>query len=357
MNATIYCARKLSLADIRAAATAWQVRAASAAEELATLESSHGNIKLTSMPESEIPGHLAGLEGYVASSCTIHDESFGERVGAVVQVIGCLIEVDDVEIVDRLLFAIAARGRAMIFDGAAFISEQRELLAGPDDDELTPPTAERVLRRTLALAAVAMRAYLEAPNARDGLAELRDWVAKEQLDDELEPNERAVINAARGMLSAQQQVDASWRSEGVVVLGWALGAGPLPNHETQGDPFEAARALGFLQTKMIEPALRTADEIEREGRRALGIHWRLREFSLRQEPVDFEKFSRESWFGGFDIGGIPLAEGDLAIRGVPITRAGSDDIGLCSSIARERHHAFNWLAGVNPIYSEVDTPT
>jgi len=360
MNATLYCTRPVALADIRAAATGWDVRASLGGEELASLVSPHGRVSLTSMPAREIAQHLHGLRGYVASSCTIYDETLEQRVDNVVQVIGFVIDVDDVDSVDRLIFALAAQGGAMLFDGTSFISQDRKMLAGPGEDQLTPPDAERVLRRTWALAAVAMRAYMEDPHATDAerrIRELRDWVAAAPLDDELEPAERAVLDAPRGSLTQRQQVDGSWRSEGVIVLAWALGAGEIPNHESQGDPFEASRAVGFLGSAPANVTLRPFEDIEREARRALGIHWRMREFSLRRQPVDFEKFSRECWFGGFDVTGIPLAEGDLAIGGAPITRAADREIAMSHSIAMERHRALNWLAGANEIYSEVDTST
>lgn len=360
MNATLYCTRPLSFADVRAAASGWDVRAGSGREELATLTSPRGRVTLSSMPARELAQHLAGLKGYVASTCTVHDETFEQRVDNVAQVIGWMIDCDDVESLDRLIFDLAARGGAMLFDGASFISHERKLLAGPGEDQLEPPTPERVLRRAWALAAVAMRAYLEDPRAtkaEEQLRELRAFIAAVRLDDELEPDERALLDAPRGTLTQQQQVEGSWRSEGVVVLAWALGGAVLPDHETQGDPFEASRSVGFLGSGPGSVTLRSPEELDREGRRALGIHWRLREFSLRKQPVDFEKFSREAWFGGFDLAGIPLAEGDLAVGGVPITRAKQQEIGMCHSIAMERHLAFNWLLGANPIYSEVDTST
>ncbi len=300
------------------------------------------------------------MRGYVEQSCTVHHDSFHERVDAVVQVLGCVFEVDDVADLDRVLFALAGAGRAFLFDGASFLSHERTLLAGPGEAQLEPPDAARVLRRAWALAAVAMRAYLEDPRARDAEArirELRAWIGAVRLDDEHEPDEVALVDAPRGTLTPEQQANGSWRSEGVMVLAWALGAGALPDHETQGDPFDAARELGFLGPTPSRVALRPAEEIDREARRSLAIHWRLREASLRRKPVDFERFSRESWFGGFDLGDIPLAEGDLAIGGVPITRADELQVQICSSIAMERHHAFNWLLGTASVYSEVDTPT
>jgi len=59
----------------------------------------------------------------------------------------------------------------------------------------------------------------------------------------------------------------------------------------------------------------------------------------------------------FDINGIPVAERDLAVRNVPISRADDNAIRLCQSIAAVRHLAINWLTGQSYLYSDVDTST
>jgi hypothetical protein len=93
-----------------------------------------------------------------------------------------------------------------------------------------------------------------------------------------------------------------------------------------------------------------------EGR-LLGIHWRLRDFSLNPTAMNFEAFSRECWFGSFDLTGIATLEDDLAIGGKPISKADRGDFETCFSIARERHIAINWLIGLARTYSKVPTDT
>jgi hypothetical protein len=48
---------------------------------------------------------------------------------------------------------------------------------------------------------------------------------------------------------------------------------------------------------------------------------------------------------------------DLAIRGTAIAATPRELLAMTSSIAMERHQAINWLDGVHPIYSDVDTST
>ena len=45
------------------------------------------------------------------------------------------------------------------------------------------------------------------------------------------------------------------------------------------------------------------------------------------------------------------------VAGVVITQADTNEVELASSIAMERHKAANWLIGVHPKYSRVETPT
>jgi hypothetical protein len=152
-------------------------------------------------------------------------------------------------------------------------------------------------------------------------------------------------------------VNASWRSEGLCVLAWALGAIEMPSHDAQIDPAEVSRKIGFLGVPASEARLRSVEQVERMGERLFAIHWRLREFSLRRQAMDFVEFSKNNWFCKFDVGPIAVAENDLAIGGVAIAKAPSDAVGMCQSIAMERHKAINWILGQQTLYSEVDTST
>jgi len=54
---------------------------------------------------------------------------------------------------------------------------------------------------------------------------------------------------------------------------------------------------------------------------------------------------------------VPLVDGDLEIRGERIDRASEKTRHEMLSIAQERHQAFNWLLGIEPIYLLVPTDT
>ena len=239
-------------------------------------------------------------------------------------------------------------------------------MADLDDEELDtpPPTPERVLRRAWCIASVAWRAAAEtfAPDDRaKAIVDVRAWIERTALHDELEEGERATIEAPAGELRGRPYVDASWRAEGLGVLAWALGVHPLPDHETLCDPFPVFRAIGFMTARpstLQHPTLRSPDEIEWQALRLLGLHWRMRDFSLTHCAVDLVALASGGfWFGGCDLDGVALVGNDLAIGGRAIGDADPTRVRQCHSIAMERHQAIRWLEGGARVYSDVDTST
>jgi hypothetical protein len=57
------------------------------------------------------------------------------------------------------------------------------------------------------------------------------------------------------------------------------------------------------------------------------------------------------------LDGLEIIDRDLGIEGVRIDRLEYDRFRQLLSIAQERHQAFNWLLGFEPIYSQVTTDT
>jgi hypothetical protein len=229
---------------------------------------------------------------------------------------------------------------------------------------IVPPDARRVRRRAFCLAAVALRGFAEGesnPGAVALVNRARTWIRQIGLDDELEPSERDLIAAPPGSLSAEEAVNATWRSEGLGVLAWALFAAPLPPHDEQVDPAALSKGIGFLDPKLSADhealPVRTADEIAVMQERLFALHWRLRQFSLQPKAMDFATFASTAWFGPLDIAGVALADGDLALDGVAIAAAPQARFRSCMSTLVERHRAINWLAGEDPTYSEIDTST
>ncbi len=373
-HATLYLARPLDLAGL-SELLAGRAEVAVRPDRFAELVGGGITVVASSMPVAEIGQHLDGLRGYLRARCVVTSADLPRRVDEVRQVLGLVIDPgfrhgDEVW---RWLTAMARAGAGMIFLAGAFLDDRSQPLAGPpgltlvtsgepDVSPRQPPTAERVRRRAWALAAVAERGFLEAGDgevAGPRLDRMRRWIELSGIRTELEPAERALIDSAVGAAHARQVIDATWRSEGLLVLAWALGAVALPSHEEPCDFAAVASAVGFLadDPTTISGELRADEELDRIRRRHLALHWRVREHRLNVRPVDLVKLSQSSFLGGFDLFGVAVVERDLAVGGQAITRADPDRLRSVTSIALERHHASNWLRGDDPIYSLVTTPT
>lgn len=233
------------------------------------------------------------------------------------------------------------------------------------EEEMEPPSADRVAARALALAAVAARGIMEQDAGQDGVESLRQriisWSASVGLDEELEEQELALLNTPLGELEHQSAVDAVWRFEGLAVLAWALIHVELPAYDSLSNPRELLRSVGFLSerppTILENPRLRSTDEIARWALTYLSYHWRLREFWVNPGRLELAQFVAEVTWAPLTVDELRLIDGDLSICGHRIDLAPAEVLRKMSSIAHERHLAFNWLLGHHPTYSEVTTDT
>jgi hypothetical protein len=254
-------------------------------------------------------------------------------------------------------FQLSAAPVPLLVDGVMMEEEE--------DIEFHPPPEDRVLRRAWAISSVMCRAFIDSYDDSAEAATLHSrllsWIDSMDLRSEFEPEELEMVETDLGSLDPRAKVNGTWRSEGLVVLAWALGATAIPRHDEMVDPTEVANSIYFLSDDAMNAAkdlkLRPSEELGVFAEIQYSLHWRIRDFSLRQEAMDFRKFAETAWFGPLRIEGIPLAEDDLAIDGVPIAMASQDRFRQCQSIAMERHQAINWLQGWDEIYSEVDTST
>ena len=87
------------------------------------------------------------------------------------------------------------------------------------------------------------------------------------------------------------------------------------------------------------------------------LHWRLRQFSLQPDPMDFVAYISACAWGSLQLDRLETLDGDLAIDGVRIDKVEHATYRRTLSITRERHQAFNWLLGFESRYSDVTTDT
>jgi hypothetical protein len=185
------------------------------------------------------------------------------------------------------------------------------------------------------------------------------WWGDLHLHAELEPEEAGLLATPFGSAQRQALVDASWRSEALTVLAWALQRTQLPAHDAQADPSAVANEVGFLMERTVleSPRLRTSDELAAYADIAFTVHWRLRDFSLNPRALDFAKFCETARFGPLSLTGLRLEDGDLAIDDAAISKAPEPRVHMAMSIASERHQAANWLLDASLPLSETDTST
>ena len=75
------------------------------------------------------------------------------------------------------------------------------------------------------------------------------------------------------------------------------------------------------------------------------------------QPNDLAAYAAKVTWARFNLDGVALLGGDLAIAGRPITGAEPEQVRTATSVVSERHHAANWLIGWSAAYGDVETPT
>jgi hypothetical protein len=259
----------------------------------------------------------------------------------------------------------AARAPAGAHSARAPVSADADEEHDPDP-AATAPDAARVAVRALALAALADRAFLDDEPDRRSLSErhggLVSWARKAGAEAEMEPEERAVLLAPPGTLEPGQQANATWRLEGLGVLLWALNRGDIPPHDQEAHAQTLFETAGVLRADaarelLAAPALRPRDEIAALRMRLFALNWRITEYHISRQVMDFARFAATAWFGPLDITGLPLVEGDLAIGGMRIDVTPPRELARTRSIVHERHLAANWLWEGPELYSRTDVST
>lgn len=102
---------------------------------------------------------------------------------------------------------------------------------------------------------------------------------------------------------------------------------------------------------LANPVLRSPEELQWLRRRLVTVHWRLRDLFVKDRAMDLEAMVRSAPPGIFNLEGIPLVDGDLAIGGVPLIRVDPREVQERLNAAEERLRAIHWLLGQHPLYS------
>lgn len=200
------------------------------------------------------------------------------------------------------------------------------------------------------------------------------WAVPGSFRKFLTPWETAFAKTTMITMSAQQQIDATWRLESFQVLLWSLGLiGELPCFDVQasddllkGFPPEDPREF------VANARLRPSNELQAARDLAELWHWRsrTRELLERGDPFPASPEMGQAGIRSYDDivrltarhaasdGKIPVAiDEDFPARGKAYRDLSADEWAEVRSITMERHHALNWLCGHAPSNRWDDTPT
>lgn len=155
-------------------------------------------------------------------------------------------------------------------------------------------------------------------------------------------------------------VDAVWRGEALGTLLWALQLVELPPYDQPFDPAEV------IAVETDEADLREAEEIELERESARLWHWRARTTGLQaagtvdlpERYATFDQLIAATAMRGYEQGLLPPPmRGDFRAYGKVYRHLAPDQLAEAHSVALERHHALNWLAGAGETWADVPLDT
>jgi hypothetical protein len=188
--------------------------------------------------------------------------------------------------------------------------------------------------------------------------------------DEMDRNERDFLEADPTEIPAQALVDGNWLGESMICLLWALGYAPeIPPYD-QPMSAEKRKHLAKLPTRILEETatLRPPVLIEKQRDLAELWHWRSRTRRLQEDGrmpsmldsngLTIERVLQFSSAKAAEEGmAPPPIDGDFPAFGKPYRSLTPDEFSIATSIAMERHRAFNWMCGYAPGNRWADTPT
>jgi hypothetical protein len=179
--------------------------------------------------------------------------------------------------------------------------------------------------------------------------------------------ERMVVRSRPGELQGQAHMNAAWAAESAACMIWALGyLDAMPPYDTEVG-HELLGRLPDGDGPIPRLRLRSAEEIARARDDAESWNWRSRTRQLQEAgrvggkvagDYTIEDVIRLTAGKAAEAGMFPAPIGDdFPIFGKPYRAASTDEWRQATSIAMERHKAYNWLCGFAPGNQWDRTPT
>jgi hypothetical protein len=172
---------------------------------------------------------------------------------------------------------------------------------------------------------------------------------------------RAQTDVVERCDALREQVDEDpWNGEALGTLLWALQLTELPPYDRAFDTNEV------VSISTEGAALRPAEELDREREEARLWHWRARTgelvagegISIPDRYASVDQLVAATAMRGYERGLLPApARGDFRAFGKVYRHLSPEQRSEAHSIAAERQHALNWLAGLGATWDDVPLDT
>jgi hypothetical protein len=248
-------------------------------------------------------------------------------------------------------------------------AEQHDVHGDEDEIDVELRSPVEVRTRLLILAAVLRRLALEYPSVDDSsdlsaeAFDEREWLREQDLLSELTPGEAALLDSQPGLVAPEAVSEASWQSEALVMLGWAVDALALPLVGALSDPRPIIEVVPHpwdeTQDWLRDPAIVSELEVVREREVAEIWYWRLTIEALRRSAplavsADYEEAIRDVAAEALDAGLVPtLRGGDFTVRGKRVKDLSPNDVDELIAVIGQRLRALNWVCGFGSSWDDV----
>lgn len=239
-----------------------------------------------------------------------------------------------------------------------------------------PPSEAEAANRALCLGIVVLRgrAEFDLHEAEENQAEaevqaLNAWVAADKIVRHFSGEEMTLLEKPAGSWSEQEIVNASWRAESLGVILWALSVvDTVPLYDVQFDPERLIGLIAFpdgSEAFIHGAKLRPAEEVASARDLAELWHWRSRTTQIQDDPsielpegTTFPMIIEAAAQAAYQNREIPPPiDEDFPAFGKAYAALEDEEYSLATSIAMERHFAFNWLCGYSRDWDDTPTDT